>query len=101
MLTDLGQWAAARDSQPAPALRVAVITECPERAWTVVSQPTPGRADRQVLGLIQRVDDDYEVTIFGDPIRMMRAADVAEAVALVSVDASSARSARAPARGVG
>lgn len=136
MLTNLGDWAAARSAREtarvtsalAPSVTpplaphahsITVITECPDRTWTVVARRLgagrlgsgqssgQGSAQSTVLGWIYRdgpvggSTDGFEVTIAGDLIRVVRVPSLEAAVDVLVMDATAAAPGISPVRWVG
>jgi hypothetical protein len=100
MLTNLGEWAAARNSpRPLTPSDLSVVSDWPDRVWTVLAHRRP--ADPSVLGWIYRLGDDFEVTTAGDPILVVRVATFDDCLKYLMVDDASAVAARPSERGVG
>jgi hypothetical protein len=102
MLTNLGEWAAARNApRPLAPSDLSVVIDWPGRVWTVLAQRAPAYGDRTVLGWIYRLGTDFEVTTAGDPVLVVRIASFDECLNFLMVDASAARPERPSVRGVG
>lgn len=74
---------------------LTVVTDITDLMWSVVRRDIR-TGERTTLGMIQRRRDSFEVTVLGDPIRMISASTLTEATAVV-VSAGAAR--RKPGQG--
>lgn len=103
--------ASAATSQPAtppalPALAnlalppgITVVTDLADLMWSVLRTDV-ARGTRETVALIQRLGDRFEVTLLGDPIRLVAAATMTEAtaVAVGTLDTQTVPSQRASRR---
>jgi hypothetical protein len=99
MLTNLGEWAAARAARP--AYDITVTTDWADRAWTVLSRPIASPERPIIMGWVYHLGADFEVTSAGDPIRIAHTSSFEDALAFLMVDVASAGRARSSIRGVG
>jgi hypothetical protein len=104
MLTNLGEWASAHTAsrtqrRGASPTDIFVVTDWPERVWTVLDRNGRGPGECSVLGWIYRLNTDFEVTTAGDPVLVVRLLSFEDALTFLKVDAAAARPAPAPARG--
>ena len=62
---------------------LTVVTDLAELMWSVVRRDLR-TGERTTLGMIQRRGTGFEVTVLGDPIRMISAKTLTEATAVVA-----------------